>query len=227
MRAQARIEAVAAAVAVIAASGCGSSSTSSGPGEEGKTADQILSDALSALDAQQDVHISQTSTNSTGTFKEDALITGDGGRASITDPSGMTTVIVVTGGAGYVSQGGGPFQQLSGDLLTQVSRITLHQTVRCARTEHGTLTKGSISTVNGRRVIAIMDDGKAPGATPGTLDVALDGAPLPLHIMQTGAATPGGSLSCGHTAHSTVRAQTIVLDYPSGSVTITPPPTAG
>jgi hypothetical protein len=224
MQKQAWFGAIAAIAAVIAAAGCGSGSTSSGSGEEGKTADQIFSDALSALDAQQVVHISQTSTDSTGTFKEDALVTGDAGRASITDPSGATTLLVLAGGAAYGSQGGSPFQQLTGDLLTQVSSITIHQTARCARTEHGTLTKGSISTVNGKRVIAIVDDGKAPGATPGSVDVALDGPPLPLHIEQTGAATPGGSLSCGHTSQSTTMSVKIDLDYPSGSVTITAPP---
>jgi hypothetical protein len=226
MRAHAWITVVAAAAAVVAAAGCGSSSTSSGSGEENKTADQIFNDALSALDSQPVVHVSQTSTDSTGKAKQDATITGDAGRASITDPSGSTTIIVFTGGQAYASVGGSAFQQLTGDLQTEVSSITIHHTVGCARTEHGTLTKGSISTVNGKRVIAIMDDGKAPGATPGTVDVALDGPPLPVHIEQTGPATAGGSLACGHSPQSSVTAQTIDFDYPGGNVTITAPPAA-
>ena len=225
MRARGWREVIAVAVGVVALAACGSSSTSSGSGEETKTADQIFADALAALDSQPAAHIAQTSTDSTGTFKEDALVTGDAGRATITDPTGATIEIVVTGGSAYASQGGGPFQQLTGELLTQVQSVTIHKTVSCARSEHGTLTKGSISTVNGKRVIAITDDGKAPGASAGTVDVALDGTPLPVHIAQTGPPTAGGSLACGHTSsQSTTKSQTIDLDYPGGGVTITAPP---
>lgn len=216
--------AVSAALA-IGLGACGSSSTTSGGanGEENKSADQVFTDALDALNGVAVVHLVQSSTDSSGVTKIDGTITGDAGRATATDPSGTATVIVVTGGAAYVSQGGSAFQQLTGDLVTQVSSITIHQTVSCGRTEHGGLTKGSVSTVNGKRVVAIVDDGKAPGASPGTVFVALDGPPLPVRIQQTGPITAGGSLACGRTSGSTVTAQMIDLDYPSGSVTITPP----
>ena len=203
---------------------CGSGSTSGGSGEDSKTADQIFNDAVTAFGQQQALHVKTTVKDSTGTTVEDSLLSQDSGRATITDPSGTVTTIVVTGGSAYGSVGGGGFQQLTGDIATQVSGITIKQTAACAGSEHGGLTKGSISTVNGKRVIAILDDGKAPGASPGTLYVALDGTPLPVRVEQTGPPTTGGSLACGHgSSASTTTSQTIDFDYPSGSVTITPP----
>ena len=218
--------AVSAALA-IGLGACGSSSTTSSSGEENKSADQIFSDALDALNGVAVVHLAQSSTDTSGVTKIDGTITGDAGRATATDPSGTATVIVVTGGSVYVSQGSSGFQQITGDLATQVSSITIHQTVSCGRTEHGGLTKGSVSTVNGKRVIAIVDDGKAPGASPESVFVALDGPPLPVRIAQTGPTTAGGSLACGRASGSTVTSQTIDIDYPSGSVTITPPAVVG
>jgi hypothetical protein len=207
----------------VAGSACGSSSTSSGSGEENKTADQIFSDAISGFGAQQVVHLVTASKDSTGTTQSDATITQNTGRATLTDPSGTVTILIVTGGAAYASVGSSGFQTLSGDLLTQVSSITVKQTASCAGKEHGALTKGSISTVNGKRVIAIVDDGKTPGASPGTIFIALDGTTLPVRAEQTAPTTPGGSLACGHSPQSKTTSQTIDFDYPSGSVTITPP----
>ena len=213
-----------AALAVISACGSSSESNSSAPsGEESKSAQQIFDDALNAFDQQQAVHFRTSSTDSSGTSKVDNLTTGDSARATVTDPSGTAVVIVVTGGKAYLSQGGSAFQPLTGDLLSQAQAITLHHTVTCVRKEHGTLSKGQISTVNGKRVIAIVDDGKAPGASPGSVEVALDGTPLPVRIEQTGANTAGGSPECGHSEKGTATSQTTDLDYPQGPVTITPP----
>lgn len=201
---------------------CGSSSSSTSA-EESKSVDQIFNDALNALNAVTQVHLSETATDSSGTSKIDAIITGDSGRATVTDATGAVTMLVFTGGAGYASQGGA-FQALDPALTTQISSITIHNTVSCARKEHGGLTKGAISTVNGKRVIAITDDGKAPGASPGTVYIALDGPPLPVQIVQNGPSTAGGSPACGHSTPSTTKNQTANLDYPAGNVSITAPP---
>ena len=55
----------------------------------------------------------------------------------------------------------------------------------------GTLTKGAVTTLGRKRVIEIDDDGKAPNATPKRVSVSLDGAPLPVRVVTTGAMTPG------------------------------------
>src|SRR5260370_14632929 len=104
---------------------CGSSSTTSSSGEENRSADQIFSDALDALNGVAVVHLVQSATDSSGVTKIDGTITGDAGRATATDSSGTATVIVVTGGMAYASQGSSGFQQLTGDLATQVSSITI------------------------------------------------------------------------------------------------------
>ena len=219
--------AAAAAGCVVGIAGCGSSSSSSsgttGNGEESKSAEQIFADVISSFDAQQAIHSKQTVVDSTGTTKVESILTPSAGRSTITDSGGTVTVILVDNGSAWLNQGGTGFQQLSGSDVQLVAHLTVHGTATCARTERGGLTKGAISTVDGQRVIALADDGKAPGASVGTLYVALDGPPLPVRAVQTGPSTAGGSLTCGHSGPDTTSSVTIDFDYPA-SASVTPPP---
>ena len=98
---------------------------------------------------------------------------------------------------------------------------------RRSRVEHGALTKGAVSTVDGTRVIAIDDDGRAPGASPSTAYVALSGPPLLVRVVVRGATTPGGRVDCGHPANDT-GPPTVSATYDfaewGAAVSITPPP---
>src|SRR4029077_4718804 len=84
--------------------------------------------------------------------------------------------------------------------------------------------KGGVSTVNGKRVIEIKDDGNAPGASPNSTFVALDGPPLPVQSLQQGPTKPGGDRSCGGSDNDTTKSGTTNFDYSRPAPTVTPPP---
>ncbi|HEX6491968.1 MAG TPA: hypothetical protein VF112_00570, partial [Candidatus Dormibacteraeota bacterium] len=108
--------------------------------------------------------------------------------------------------------------------------LTLASTVRCARVEHGTLTRGAVSTVNGQRVIAVDDDGKAPGASPATAYITVSTPARLVRVVEHGASTPGGRADCGHaTSPGTPPTATADFDYADWgrTVTVTPPPSGG
>ena len=102
--------------------------------------------------------------------------------------------------------------------------------MRCARIEHGTLTKGAVSTVNGQRVIAVNDDGKAPGASSSTVYISASTPARLVRVVDHGATTPGGRADCGHAVSagspSTSSASFDFGDW-GGAVTVTPPPSGG
>jgi len=208
---------------VIALGGCGSSSSSGGGSDEAsKSADQIFSDLVAAMKQVDHVHITGTQTDDSGTAQLTGDVTQTSARVEV-KANGNDTVFIVTGGKAYGSQNGGPFSELPADLTVQVSVATLAKTIECAQSEHGTLAKGEVSTLNGVRVIALTDDGKAPGASPSTAFITLDGPARLIETRQTGRTTPGGRADCGHSSTDTTTAQQSDFDYSGPTPTITPP----
>jgi hypothetical protein len=226
--------------AAASATACGSSSPSSshpsptarpsGPAqpEESRSAQQIYDDSLAAVAQQRSAHITGHQVDTAGTAVDvDVVDTAQSARVTLRAADG-TIYLVVTPGAVFVSgSASGPYRTAPTDLATEASSLTLEATVRCGRIEHGALTKGAISTVNGIRVIAIEDDGKAPGASPSTTYIALSGPPLLVRVVARGATTPGGSIACGHSPNDT-GPPTVSATYDFGDwgapVTVTPPP---
>jgi hypothetical protein len=222
------------ALMVVAASGltaCGSSSTSTGGAgdEASKSADQITADAIAALKQVKVAHVHGTVTSGGENSTAEGIVEPTSSSLTISGGASGTVTIIVTGGKAYGIQGS-QAAELSGDFATQVMSFTLTRIAECAAAEHGKLSKGDPTTINGHRVIPIIDDGAAPGATAGTTFVALDGPPLVIRQVTTTATTPGGSLHCGHeqpssttTTSTGATGQTIDWDYPTDVPVITPP----
>jgi hypothetical protein len=191
--------------------------------EASKSADQIFNDSLAAMRQVDHVHITGTQTDGTGTYAISGDVTMTAARIDIRQ-GGSDLVIVTTGGKAYASQDGSTFVELSPQEELRAQAATLSKTLDCANTERGILTKGSITTINGIRVIAINDDGKAPGDAPNVTYVALDGS---LHVVESktfGRETPGGSAACGHSPTDSVSAAQTEYDYQAPAPVITPPP---
>ena len=208
---------------LVSLSSCGSSSDS---GEASRSADQIYGDTLAAMRQVEHVRIVGTQTNDTGTTHVTGDVTQNAARIEFKQGS-SDDVVVVVGGKAYVSQNGSPFREATPDLELQAQSATLSKTIDCAQKEHGKLTKGAVSTIKGIRVIAIMDDGKAPGAAPSITYVAVDGPARVIENKTTGRATSGGSAACGHSPQDTTSSSLDDYDYRASVPAITPPPGAG
>lgn len=73
--------------------------------------------------------------------------------------------------------------------LASVAQLTdLHKLLGSLLASHGTLTKGSATTINGQKVIAVTDSNKG-----GTLYVSTTGQPYPVQVVKTG--TDGGKIT--------------------------------
>jgi hypothetical protein len=214
---------------------CGSSGSPSGSsqsgGEDTRTASQIYDDFLTRMASERSVHVTGHQQDSTGASSDiDVVDTQDS--ASITiSASGQTLYLVVTPGAVFAAENrNGPWTTAPAELATNARSLTLANTVRCGRIEHGTLTRGSVSTVNGQRVIAVNDDGKAAGASPSTVYVTVSTPARLVRVVDHGATTPGGRADCGHaTSPGTPPTTYATFDFTSwgATVTVTPPPSGG
>jgi hypothetical protein len=225
------VMALLAGATMAAAAACGNSTSSGGGGDESsKTADQIMLDSVAALRQAHVAHLYGHTTIGGESATIDGIVEQDSSRITVTTSS-MVIILIVSGGQAYGIQGGQAVQ-LSGDSATEIKAFTIAKAADCAGREHGALSKGATSTINGKRVIAIMDDGHAPGASTSTTYVALDGPPLVIRTVSTSATTPGGSLDCGHGSSSTSstssgsEGQTVDWDYPTDVPVITAPPGA-
>lgn len=210
-----------AVVFTVVLAGCGSSSSSND--EASKSADQIFADTVAAMKQVEHVHLTGTQTDDTGTAQISADVTQNAARIDVKQ-GGTDTIIIVVGGKAYGEQNGGNFQELPSDVELEAQATTLAKTIECAQKERGTLTKGDVTSVKGVRVIAIKDDGKVAGGSPGTTYVALDGPQRVIETRQEGKNTPGGSADCGHTPSSTTSAGMVDYDYAASVSTITMPP---
>jgi hypothetical protein len=220
------------ATAGLAACGSSASPTASSTAraEETRSAQQIYDDFLTSMASERSVHIAGHQVDSSGANNDiDVLDTQNAASISLT-AQGTSIYLVVTPDKVYASQSrNGPWLTAPPDLATNARSLTLANTVRCGRLEHGGLTKGAVSTVNGQRVVALEDDGRAPGASRSTVYVSVTGPPRLVRVVQHAAATPGGRADCGQAgATSGPGISNASFDFSDwgAAVTVTPPPSA-
>lgn len=229
---------------------CGSGGGGGGNGEADKSANQILSDAVSALRSAKTFHLAAKS-NSTGADAlgiDIDLVSGGSARGTVTT-GGASARIVASGGKFYIqgrdfwNKFGGPeAATVVGDrwailpsnadttgFLIFVNSDTL---ATCLAVSHGTLSKGGSATVDGQGAVVLVDEGDKPGTTPAKLYVATTGTAYPIRLESTGTtsagATPGGdkcNTGGGSSGSSSSNGGGIfTLSQFNATVTITPPP---
>jgi hypothetical protein len=202
-----------AAVAAVAVSACGSSSSNSSSGSAGsggsggsnsngissKSANQILSSAVSAAEAAKSLHVAGAVKNGGESIGLDlSIVTGKGASGTISEGSASFKLVQV-GGNYYIqpspafllkfthSQAG--VQLFKGKWLRATSSdanfqsfgelTSINGLMGSLTKSHGTLSKGSTSKLDGQPVIAV-DSSKG-----GTVYVATTGKPYPLQLSKS------------------------------------------
>jgi hypothetical protein len=183
--------------------GCGGASDN---GVSAKSANAILQAATNSVEKVSSLHVSGSVTTGTSPISLDLdLVSGKGGKGTMSE-SGLSFQIIVTGGTVYINGSQAFWQHFGGASMAQVldgkwlkgpatgnfaslaQLANLHQLLGQLIANHGTLTKGSKTTVNGQSVIAVNDT-----TNGGTLYVATTGQPYPIEIVKSG--TSGGTIS--------------------------------
>jgi hypothetical protein len=184
---------------VLVLAGCGSSS-SSGNGVESKSADQILEAAKQAAAKATSVHIDGSIVSSGKPISLNMeLLAGKGGKGTIAQ-EGFTIRLVQVKGAVYINGSAAFYRHVSGSAAAQLlqgrwlkapansgelaslaSLTDLSKLIDTALADHGPLTKGATTTINGQKAIALKDSSKG-----GSLYVATTGKPYPLEIAKSG-----------------------------------------
>ena len=208
---------------------CGGSSSGSSSGSDNgissKSPDQIVTAVNSAVDGVNSVHVAGTvSSGGSKTTLDLNLVNGKGGQGSMSQ-AGLGFKIVAVGNNVYINGsnafwqkfgGSAAAQLLSGKWLKapatgQLSSIADLTNVRTLFSQllssHGTLAKGSTSTVNGQKVLAVKDT-----TNGGTLYVATSGKPYPIQVIKSG--SDGGQITFDHFN------QAVALSPPANSIDI-------
>jgi hypothetical protein len=182
----------------LALAGCGGSS-SSGNGLESKSPDQILEATKAAAKTASSVHIKGSIVTAGKPIALDMeLLAGKGGKGTISQ-EGFTIQLVQTGGAVYINGSAAFYKHVSGSAaaallegkwlkapadsgeLASLAELTdLSKLIDTALANHGTLSKGAPTTVEGQKAVTLQD------SRGGTLYVAASGKPYPLEIAKTG-----------------------------------------
>jgi hypothetical protein len=201
--------ALSSALLALAVAACGGSSGGGGSSDNGissKSSDQIVSAVTSAVNGVNSVHVAgAVSSAGSNTTLNLNLVNGQGGKGSMSQ-GGLGFKIVAVGNQVYINGsnafwqkfgGSGASQLLSGKWLKapatgQLSSIAsltnVHTLFSQLLASHGKLVKGSTSTVNGQKVIAVKDT-----TNGGTLYVATTGKPYPVEIDKSG--SNGGKIT--------------------------------
>ncbi len=168
-------------------------------GIEAKSPDAIVSAATGAISKVNSVHVSGAIANGAAqTMLDLSLVNGKGGQGSVSQ-GGLSFKLVALNQQLYISGsptfwrqfgGANAAQQLSGKWLKapasgQFAALAALVDARALfgqlLANHGTLTKGSTTTLRGQKVIPVTDTGKG-----GTLYVATTGKPYPIEIVKNG-----------------------------------------
>ena len=193
-----RIAVFALLALAIALAGCGSSS--SGNGIESKSPEQILEATKEAASKASSVHIKGSIVTSGKPITLDMeLLAGKGGKGTISQ-EGFKIQLVQVKGAVYINGSAAFYQHVSGSAaatllqgkwlkapansgeLASLAELTdLSKLIDTALADHGTLSKGTTTTVQGQKAVELKDTSKG-----GTLYVAASGEPFPLQITKTG-----------------------------------------
>ncbi len=208
------------AVIALALGGCGGSSEN---GVASKSADEIVGAAKTAADSASSVHVSGSIvTGGTPVTLDLTLASGKGATGEISE-NGLSFKLIMTGDTVYMSGSPAFYRRIGGTAAVQLlagkwlkapatsgefasfgSLANMRTLIDSTLSSHGTLAKGSTTTVGGQSAIAVTDTTKG-----GTLYVATKGQPYPLQITKTGA-----------------ESGRITFDRWNQSVTITPPSNA-
>jgi hypothetical protein len=195
------ISTLGAVLAAGAIAACGSSSPS-GNGVAGKSATAILSSATNAIQGAKSVHVSGALNDGGQSIKLDLnILSGKGAKGSMSQ-NGLSFQIIAVGKYVYINGSPGFWKHFGGsaaatlfqgkwlkapanssDFASLSSLTNLHQLAQALLTGHGSLSKGSTSTVNGHKVIAVQDTSKNS-----QLYVATTGKPYPIEIAKAGSA---------------------------------------
>jgi hypothetical protein len=185
--------------------GCGSSS--SGNGIASKTPAQIVAATKVAANGASSVHVSGSIASGGSPITLDMeLLAGKGGRGQISE-NGLSFDVIQVDGTAYISGspafyshfGSPAAAQLlqgkwlktpasSGTFATLGQLTNLSQLLNTALAEHGTLAKGTTTTLAGQQVLSVTDPSHG-----GTLYVSTTGKPYPIEITKTGSS--GGKIS--------------------------------
>jgi hypothetical protein len=192
-----------------AASACGGGSSSSGNGVDSKSANAIVTSALSAIDNAKSAHISGRVVSAQSPIKLDLdLVSGKGGKGSMSE-GGLGFKIVVLNHEVYINGspafwkhfGGAAAAQVfqgkwlkapaSGQFASLAQLSDLHTLLGTVLSTHGKLTKTGTTKINGQSAVGVRDT-----TNGGTLYVATTGQPYPLEILKGG--TQGGRITLGN-----------------------------
>jgi len=189
--------ALAIPLAALALASCGSSSAN---GVASKTPSEILALSKQAADSAKSVHVAGSIVSKVSPLTLDlSLVAGEGARGSLAE-GGSSFELIETGGTVYLRGNAAFYKRIGGDAAAQLlngkwlkapastpafaslaSLTDPRQLIDSTLADHGTLAKGAITSVGGRRVVALNDTSKG-----GTLYVAVTGKPYPVQIAKTG-----------------------------------------
>jgi hypothetical protein len=217
------------AALMIAACG-GSSGGAADNGVAAKSADQIVTQATQAIDAVHTARVSGDvgSAHGQGAIHLDLhLVDGTGATGSMSE-GGLAFKLISVNNSAYVNGSPAFWKQFGGSAAVQLlqgrwlrapaatgpfasfaSLTDLHKLVAGLLTGHGALTKGSTSTIDGQKVVALTDK-----TNQGTLYVATTGKPYPIRIAN------GGSGGGGQLDFSDFN-QPVTVKAPASSIDIT------
>jgi hypothetical protein len=190
--------AVCALFVISAISACGGSSDN---GVASKSADGILTGSQGAIDGVKSVHVSGSLVSQGSPLTLDLdLVAGKGGRGQMSE-NGLSFQLIDVGQVVYINGspafwrhfGGAAAAQLfqgkwlkapagSSNFASLTALTNVHELLTALLSNHGQLTKGATSTVNGQKVVAVHDTNQG-----GTLYVATTGKPYPVEVLKTGA----------------------------------------
>ncbi|MDQ6804228.1 MAG: hypothetical protein M3065_04540 [Actinomycetota bacterium] len=204
-----------------AISACGGGG-SSGNGVASKSASEIVTAALGAIDSAKSAHISGSVISGNSPISLNLnLVAGKGGRGQMSE-GGLGFQIEVIGNEVYINgspafwkhfggaaaaavfQGKWLKAPASGQFASLAQLSNLHALLGTVLSTHGNLTKAGTTTIKGQNAIGVRDTSQG-----GTLYVATTGKPYPLEILKSGG--QGGRIVLGN------------FDRP---VTLTPPANA-
>ncbi len=182
--------------------GCGGSGGSEN-GVAAKSPTEIVSATKAAATSASAVHVSGSIVSGGVPISIDLqLVAGQGGKGQISE-NGLSFQLVQVGGYAYISGSSAFYSHFAGSAAAQLlqgkwlkasattgslaslaSLTDLHRLLESALAKTGaSLTKGSVTTVEGQRVVPVTDT----SAEGGTLYVATTGQPFPVQISKSGA----------------------------------------
>jgi hypothetical protein len=192
---------------VLVGCGGGGGGGESDNGVAAKSPSEIVAATKTAADSASSVRVAGSMVNEGASLTLDMdLVSGKGGRGKIST-KGLSVEVIVVGGAFYINGSPEFYRHFGGSAAAQLLQgkwlkapvsdpefaslgalTELHKLLDSGLASHGTLTKGSTTTVEGLKVIAVNDTTKG-----GTLYVATTGKPYPIQIAKTGA--EGGKIT--------------------------------